>query len=66
MGCTGSKSGEQDVYNKEYNTKRRFAIGVHLGKATDGIEGNVQIGCVSNGIWKHFRVGKKGVKKVNV
>ena len=67
MGCTGSKKlGEQqDVYNKEYDAKRRFMMGVHLGKAPNGIEGNVQIGCVSNGFWKYFRVGTKGVKKVN-
>ena len=57
MGCSGSKTTADDVYNKEYNTRRRFVLGVHLEKAPDGIEGNVQFGCVSNGLRKYFRVG---------
>ena len=37
---------------------------MHLGKAPHGIEGNVQIGCVSNGFRKYFRAGSKGLRKV--
>ena len=60
MGCAGSKSGEQDVYNRKYNTKRRFVMGVHLAEAPDGMEGNVQIGCVSSGFRKYFRTVNLG------
>ena len=62
MGCFGSKTTTDDVYNKEHNTKRRFVMGVHLGRAPDGIEGNVQIGWVSNGLRKYFRFGTEGAK----
>ena len=62
MGSSGSKTTD-DIYHKGHNTKRRFVMDVHLGRAPDGVEGNVQIGCVSNGFKKYFRVGTKGQAK---
>ena len=62
MGCKTTKLREQDFYSKDYNTKRNFHLGVHLSKAPDDIEGNVQTGCISNGLRKYFNEGKKGVK----
>ena len=57
MGSASSKT--EDLFDKEYNTKRRFVMGVHLGKSPDGMEANVQIGCINNGFRKYFRIGKK-------
>ena len=51
-----------NVYNEEHNMKRRFVMGVHLGRALDGIEKNVQIGWISNCLKKYFHIGTKGAK----
>ena len=56
-----SRSKTKDLSDKEYNTKRRFVMGVHLGKAREGIEANVQIGGVSNGFRKFFRIRTKKI-----
>ena len=51
MGCAGLKviQLEDDLFNEEHKTKRHFAMGVHLDKKPEGIEANVQTGCVGNG-----------------
>ena len=43
-----------DLFDKEYNTKRRLVVGIHLDRSLNCIEGNMQIGCVSYGFRKYF------------
>ena len=41
MGCT--QSTERKLYNEDVDIKRKFMVGIHFSKGSEGLEGNVQV-----------------------
>ena len=41
MGC--QQSVERKLYNEDVDIKRKFLVGIHFSKGSEGIEANVQI-----------------------
>ena len=41
MGC--KNSSERKLFNEDVDIKRKFQVGIHFSKGTEGLEGNIQI-----------------------
>ena len=41
MGC--SQSTERKLYNEDVDIKRKFLVGIHFSKGSEGVEGNFQV-----------------------
>ena len=41
MGC--SQSTERKLYNEDVDIKRKFMLGIHISKGSEGVEGNFQV-----------------------
>ena len=41
MGCV--KSTERKLYNEDVDIKRKFLVGIHFSKGSEGVEGNFQV-----------------------